>query len=144
MLSPAAQDVPAAVVEHVARQVDVAPEQWLRYRWTGRTIKYHRAQIREALGFHEATMADGEAVVAWLVAHVLPHDLHPDHLHHQFLQRCRALRVEPPAAERIDRLVRKALHAFEECFCAATLARLSPEARAAPRSVVAASVDPGR
>jgi TnpA family transposase len=123
------QDVPTIVVEYVACQVDVAPEEWLRYDWTGRAIKYHRAQIRSFLGFREATVEDGQAVCDWLVEHILPHDPNPDHLHDQFLQRCRASCIEPPASERIDRLVRSALHTFEERFCAATLARLSAETR---------------
>ena len=61
-------------------------------------------------------MEDGKALTAWLVEHVLPHDQHPDHLHSQILERCRALHIEPPSPERTDRLVRSALHAFETRF----------------------------
>jgi Domain of unknown function (DUF4158) len=42
------QDVPGAVVVFVAKQVGVAPEEFLQYHWRGRTIEYHRAQIRAA------------------------------------------------------------------------------------------------
>src|SRR5437764_519962 len=54
------------------------------------------------------------------------------------LDRRRADRALDPVArreavarqqERIDRLVRSALHAFEKRFCAATLKRLSPQTR---------------
>lgn len=31
-----------------------------RYEWSGRTVEYHRAQIREFLGFREATVQDGQ------------------------------------------------------------------------------------
>ena len=75
------QEVPGVAVEYLARQIDVAPGEWARYDWDGRTIKYHRAQIRALLGFREATVEDGEALAAWLAEHVLPHDQHPDHLH---------------------------------------------------------------
>jgi hypothetical protein len=68
------QDVPGVVVEYIASQIDVAPPQWAAYDWDGRAIKYHRAQIREFLGFREATVEDGEALVAWLDEHVLPDD----------------------------------------------------------------------
>ena len=74
-------------------------------------------------------MEDGKALTAWLVEHVLPQDQHPDHLHNQILERCRALHIEPPTPERIDRLVRSALHTFETRFCAATCKRLSPQIR---------------
>jgi TnpA family transposase len=122
-------DVPDVVVEYVARQVDVTPGEWMRYDWDGRTIKYHRAQIRTFFGFREATLEDGKEVVAWLVEYVLPHDQQPDHLRNQTLERFRSLRVEPPTPERTDRLVRTALRSFETSFCATTCQRLSPQVR---------------
>src|SRR5207237_3926206 len=81
------------------------------------------------LGFREATVADGEGLATWLVEHVLPHDQRPDHLDEAVRERCRVMRIEPPTPERIDRLMRSALHAFEKRFCAATLKRLSPQTR---------------
>ena len=123
------QEVPDITVEYVACQIDVAPGEWARYDWDGRTIKYHRAQIRAFLDFREATVEDGEALTAWLVEHVLPHDLHPDHLRDQILERCRSSRIEPLTPERTDRLVRSALHTFETRFCAATCQRLPPPVR---------------
>jgi Domain of unknown function (DUF4158) len=60
------QDVPGAVVVFVAKQVGVAPEEFLQYQWRGRTIEYHRAQIRAALGFRQATEQDEAALAAWL------------------------------------------------------------------------------
>lgn len=47
----AKHEIPAAVVVHMATQVDVPPEIYSQYDWSGRAIKYHRAQIRDALGF---------------------------------------------------------------------------------------------
>ena len=123
------QEIPDVVVRHVARQVDVEASAWPHYRWQGRTIEYHRAQIRRLLGFREATVEDGPALTAWLVENVLPRDQHPDHLHSQILERCRALHIEPPSPERTDRLVRSALHTFETRFCAATCKRLTPAVR---------------
>jgi hypothetical protein len=123
------QEVPDVVVRHVARQVDVEASAWAHYRWQGRTIEYHRAQIRKLLGFREATVEDGTALTAWLIEHVLPHDQQPDHLQNQILERCRALHIEPPSPERTGRLVRSALHTFETRFCAATCNRLSPQVR---------------
>src|ERR1035438_4745182 len=39
-------ELPDEAVEFLARQVDVAPSDLGFYEWTGRTIEYHRAQIR--------------------------------------------------------------------------------------------------
>jgi hypothetical protein len=68
-----AREVPKAVVDHLAQQLDTAPVAWREYDWQGRAIKYHRAEIRKLLGFREATVADGEALVNWLCDQCLPH-----------------------------------------------------------------------
>ena len=65
-------DVPGVVIVHVANQVNVAADLYPSYEWSGRTIEYHRAQIREFLGFHEATVLDGNELVTWLADQVLP------------------------------------------------------------------------
>jgi len=51
-----AGEVPRAAVDYVARQVGVDPMAFAKYDWSGRSIKYHRAQIREELGFGECTV----------------------------------------------------------------------------------------
>jgi Domain of unknown function (DUF4158) len=52
------EDVPLAVVEATAAQVGVPAAAWRGYDWDGRAIRYHRAQIRSALGFREVTVED--------------------------------------------------------------------------------------
>jgi hypothetical protein len=47
-----AGEFPKAAVAYVAGLVKVDAAELARYQWSGRTIKYHRKQIREALGFH--------------------------------------------------------------------------------------------
>ena len=59
-------ELPGVVITHVAKQVDVPAELYPRYDWSGRTIEYHRAQIRAFLGFREATVQDGHELVVWL------------------------------------------------------------------------------
>jgi hypothetical protein len=61
-----ADELPAAAVDYVARQVGVDAAELARYAWSGRTIEYHRAQIRRALGFREAGRADEARLTAWL------------------------------------------------------------------------------
>jgi TnpA family transposase len=106
----APQDVPLMVVDHLAQQVGVPAHAWAQYAWYGRTIEYHRAQIRQHLGFREATVADGEMLVTWLCAQILPTTRRTDHLKAAVAQRCRDLRIEPPTPERMDRLIRSAVH----------------------------------
>ncbi|MBV9544071.1 MAG: DUF4158 domain-containing protein [Chloroflexi bacterium] len=117
-------DVPGVVVVHIANQVNVAADLYPRYEWSGRTIEYHPAQIRDFLGFHEATVHDANALVAWLAQQVLPQEPREDHVREALFERCRALRIEPPSSGRVDRLVRSAFRGFEERWCAAVLERL--------------------
>jgi hypothetical protein len=56
------------------------------------------------------TGVDGETLVTWLCAHILPTTRRPDHLREAMVQRCRDLRIEPPTPERMDRLIRSAVH----------------------------------
>lgn len=63
-------ELPGGAVEFVARQVGVEPAELGLYEWTGRTIEYHRAQIRSHLGFRECTVADAEQLTQWLATAV--------------------------------------------------------------------------
>ncbi len=53
-------------MSYVAQQLGVDAANLSSYDWSGRTIKYHRAQIWEAYGFREATRSDEEHLAAWL------------------------------------------------------------------------------
>ncbi len=119
------EDVPLAAVEAVASQIGVSAASWRGYPWQGRTIGYHRAQIRAALGLREATDDDAAALGSWLGQQVLALERRHDRLVAAARERCRALKLEPPSPDRLDRLVRSALHRQEGTFCAAVLARLT-------------------
>ncbi len=123
-----AEDVPAIAVEVVSRQVGVPAAAWAGYDWRGRTIGYHRAQIRAALDFREATEEDAAALGGWLAEQALALERRHDRLVAAARERCRSLRIEPTSSERLDRLARSALHRQEEAFCATLLARLPPVA----------------
>ncbi len=123
---PQKGDIPAAAIVHVARQLGVLPELYAQYDWTGRTIAAHRAQIRQALGFREATVQDADDLAAWLGREVLDHDQRPERLHAAVYARCRASQIEPPSAGRIDRLIRSALRTDEDGLYRAVLGRLGP------------------
>src|SRR5258708_12458819 len=125
-------DVPGVVIVHVANQVNVPADLYPRYEWSGRTIEYHRAQIREFLGFREATVQDGADLVTWLAERVLPQEPREDHVREALFERCRALRIEPPSVGRIDRLVRSAFHSFEERWCPSPFEQVGPARQRAP------------
>ena len=105
----APQDVPLTVVDHLAQQVGVPTDTWAQYAWDSRTIERHRAQIRQHLGFREATVADGETLVTWLCC--------ADRAHHAAPRPSQRGRdaaavtcASSPDPERLDRLIRSAVH----------------------------------
>ena len=128
---PARHEIPFAVIRHIAQQIELAPELFVQYPTEGRTAEYHRAQIREALGFHPITEPEIEALLAWMEKHILPQEREEEALTTIFWTRCRELRLEPPATKRLARLLRSAIRSHEELFCAATLKNLSHDTRIA-------------
>lgn len=122
------QELPLPVVHFMARQLDMPVDAWPDYPWNGRMIKYQRAEIRAWMGFREATRADATALETWLVETVLHQEHRIDALKEAVLTQCRALRIEPPAAEQIRRLIRAALQTHETLFCAGVLQHIDTSA----------------
>ena len=132
-----AGDVPRAAIDYVAQQVKVPPERFADYDWSGRAIKYHRAQIRKALGFREATVGDEDKLAAWLAEEVCPVELSDERLREALVARCRVERIEPPAPSRLERVLGTARAASDQRFTADITARLSAKAVAGLEALVA-------
>jgi TnpA family transposase len=121
-----AHEIPGSVVAHIAQQVAVPAEAFIEYDWQGRTIKYHRQQIRTLFGFRELTATDTDALGQWLRDAILPAERDPERLMTAVYQRCRELRIEPPTAERAARLVGSTAYRYEADFCQGITQQLSP------------------
>lgn len=129
-------ELPEAAVRYVAEQVKVDPEEFASYDWRSRSVKYHRAQVREAFGFRETTRADEEVFVVWLSEEVCPVELNEERVRGALLARCRAEKVEPPG--RTERIVGAARAESERRFCARTVSRLSEDSIARLEELVTA------
>jgi hypothetical protein len=124
------EDVPVAAIEVIACQIGVPAATWRSYDWRSRATAYHRAQIRDALGFREATLDDTKALADWLDSQVSTLEHRSDRLLVAAHERCRSLGIEPPSSDRLDRLVRSVVHRYEEALYAAVLTRLPAETAA--------------
>jgi len=124
-------EIPRTVIAHVAAQIGVATADWVQYDWAGRAIKYHRAQIRAALGYRAATVSDAEVLIVWLCDRVVPDEHQEGAVIAVAYQRLQTLKIEPPTAERMERIARSAIHTYETNLQQQVLARLSPAHRAA-------------
>ncbi|MEU4494214.1 Tn3 family transposase [Streptomyces sp. NPDC023998] len=130
-------DFPDEVVAFVARQMKVSAREFASYEWSGRSIQYHRAQIREHLGFL-CSVQDAEKLTTWLAANVAHAERNPDRVREELLKHCREECIEPPSPERVTRMVRSALHTAEESWFAAIAARLPAEVQSRLLALVTA------
>ena len=121
-------EIDSKAVARVAQQLGVKPGDGA-YDATSRTWKRHRAEIRLLLGFRETTVADAELLEGWLRDQVAAVGAAPDQLMVLLGTRCRELSIEPPADDRVDRIVRAAIRAHDERFCAGVLSRVAPATR---------------
>jgi hypothetical protein len=122
-----AEEIDADAVAHVARQVGIPTEEYARYDRGGRTHEYHRAQVRETFGFRPATVEDTDALADWLLGEVAPREYGLERLIEAAYARLRALKVEPPTPQCVERAARSALRRYDERFRERTLSRLSPK-----------------
>ncbi|MGW0883566.1 DUF4158 domain-containing protein [Streptomyces sp. NPDC002671] len=83
-------------MEYVAGLVKVPAADFAKYSLTGRTVEYHRAQIREALGFRPATLEDEDQLTTWLATEVCPVELVEDRQQEALLVECRARSIAGP------------------------------------------------
>ena len=114
----------------LSRQLDVPMPVDGEAFLTGRTAERLRADIRVRFGFREATVADAELLTVWLRDHVAGEaggEIAP--IIERLEARCRELAIEPPKADRVERIARTALHAHEERFHSEIYGRLLPASR---------------
>jgi hypothetical protein len=119
--------IPAELIAQVAAQLGAPAECWSQYGWGGRVWKRHRQQIREMLGFRPATVTDAKQLAEWLSTTVVGAERSEDHLAGYVRVRCREMRLEPPTLERTQRIVRSAVHQYEQRLYARIHARLPEE-----------------
>ena len=67
-------------------------------------------------GFRETTVAAAELLEGCLRDQVAAIGAAPDQLAALLETRCRELSIEPPSADRVDRIIRAAIHAHDERF----------------------------
>jgi Domain of unknown function (DUF4158) len=128
-------------VAFVARQVGMPASDLGFYEWSGRTFKYHRAQVRRHLGFRECSIEDAAKLTGWLAAGVCRAERRADRVREELLARCRAERIEPPSAGRCDRIIRSALYQAEQALTRLVAARLGPAASVRLAQLAAAAAD---
>ena len=76
-------------------------------------------------GYRETTVADAEALEAWLRDQAAVVGAVPDHLVARLKGRCRELAIEPPSGDCVDRIVKAAIRAHDDRLYAGIRGRLT-------------------
>ena len=121
------QEIPETIISYIAQQLQIPDRFYSDYDWQGRSISNHRASIRKLFGFRTVTIADGEEMVDWLKAEIIPNEQRIEPITELVYQRWRELQIEPPTPGRVERLIRSAIAQHEADFCQQTLDKLTPE-----------------
>ena len=111
------QEIPETIISYIAQQLQIPDRFYSDYDWQGRSISNHRASIRKLFGFRTATIADGEEMVDWLKAEIIPNEQRIEPITELVYQRWRELQIEPPTPGRVERLIRSAIAQHEADFC---------------------------
>jgi TnpA family transposase len=129
-------DIDAAAIEMVAHQLGLEPAFDDSFDTSDRSWKRHRGEIRALLGFREATVADAETLERWLGDQLATTGTEPEHLVVLLEERCRDALIEPPSADRVDRIIRSAIRTHDERFYTGIRDRLAPETRTGLESLL--------
>ncbi len=119
-------EIPRCVQSYIAQQLHCPVTDYQEYDWSGRAIVYHRVEIREYFGFRPCSKVDFEEVHRWLIEHVLPHQANETRVRQTFYDHLRQLKIEPPTAGRMSRLLDSARRQFERQLWATVAEQLSP------------------
>lgn len=109
-------EVPKSVITYIAKQVDVRPEAFLNYKWKGRSIRSHRAQIRKLLGFRKWSRRYLDELIAWLLSNTFPEQFKHEQLKEAALKHLRSLKIEPPRAVVLERIINSVVNIWEASF----------------------------
>jgi hypothetical protein len=90
-------EIPKDVIKFIAKQLLLNSRIFEKYDWEGRTINYHKAQIRNFFGFRESTKKDIEEIHKWLIEKSLFYETNIEKLKDLFYLRLREIKVEPPS-----------------------------------------------
>jgi hypothetical protein len=105
--------IPRELTCYLAKQINVPNEAFARYDFGGRSIREHRARIREWLGFRSYVEADRPALIDWLCKKVVPENQKMEFLVDAVRKHLQAQKIEPPTRASIERIIGSAIHTYE-------------------------------
>ena len=123
----AAQEIPQAVVQHLAETLGVPADRFTRYDLEGRMARYHKEEIRQWTGWRPDTVHDAETIQAWVAAHTRVEEATLPHVLAHLTARYKHLKIEVPTTQRLERLAHAVTRTVEDQFFTTLAQALSPE-----------------
>ncbi len=118
-------EIPHQVILFIAKQLNITIDIFKQYDWNSRTIKRHRAEIREFFDFKEMTLQDTENLIEWLYKN---NNCYKKEIVTTIaLKRLRELKLEPPTSDRMDRISSSATIKYERRLFLSIKERLADE-----------------
>jgi TnpA family transposase len=105
--------VPDDIIRYLAEQLSVQPEVFHQYNFKGRSIRQHRARIRQWFNFRPYVEDDRQPLINWLIEALLPENQKLEFLIDAILKHLQAKHIEPPSAASIERIISSAIHTYE-------------------------------
>ena len=130
------QDVANSVVVHLASQTGVPPQAYSEGEWSERTQRRQRGRIRKHCGFRVFRAEDEPALVRWLSERVASPNPEAEAFKASAYSHLRSQQMEPPATERLRRLLHMAVTQREQRLVTEAAAQLSAASRAALDTLV--------
>ncbi|KNY27641.1 Tn3 family transposase [Pseudobacteroides cellulosolvens] len=120
-------EIPKAVIKYISKQTQIEDHIFDNYDISSRMFFNHKAQIREYFGFRESTNDDAQNITDWLSKQVFYHEADTENLKEEAYKKFRSLQIEPPSVERIDRIIKSAIYAYENQLFQETYQKMSKE-----------------
>jgi hypothetical protein len=124
------------VVAHLASQIGVPAEAYFDGKWSERTQRHQHAQIRKHFGLRPFRAGDESVLIGWLSQQVGSFNPEAEAFELAAYDHLRSRRIEPPAPERLHRLLGMTVRQREERFVKKTFTQLSSQTRAALDALV--------
>ena len=129
-------DVANSVVVHLASQTGVPTQAYSEGEWSERTQRRQRGRIRKHCGFRVFRAEDEPALVRWLSERVASPNPEAEAFKASAYSHLRSQQMEPPATERLRRLLHMAVTQREQRLVTEAAAQLSAASRAALDTLV--------
>jgi hypothetical protein len=120
-------EIPKDVINFIAKQLSIDNTLFEKYNWQGRSIKYHKARIREFFGFRESTKKDIQEMNEWLIEKALFYESDIEKLKELFYSRFREINVVPPSNDQVERVVKSVFNTYENNFFQDTYKKLKKD-----------------